>query len=1752
MKQLTEYIYKQIINNIRLSNEKNVIRVEGFDDIDLYCSLCEKIETYCKENNIDLIAKLALNKYNQLSPGSLKSSEKMKLSKWVDFEDHMTSYRNIVPENDQNLLILMLGTDMVADKGGLNDFYAITPHSVDRNIGKNYMALMGEKLCSVFDQDQIGVVVNTFFGELFSKVPQNLSKVSAIMDRWEDGVSTIHDVICELYRELPAWQIPVIIDYAENLSPAKMAKQTNSIIKNAYDFIQGKTYKKVSKSTLAGIKKKFDKYREESGKYVSSFPQGQEMTTFDELEQVVLSYVSGDHSEQLHKKILNTDFSIIESVLKIKTKKGIEPPDKETRATGSPLIAICGAMMDFLYENHADIEKINVHFTLSNMAGLPSGVLDKEELASQIIEKWRQICAFAGGIMEFICDEVWPTNSGKPLEIEYEPQGFFDPAEAQKLYDDGSIVKGNGGKHRIHFQIEAEIEGKKNSKKYCWYIDPLEDWMMAFNDFSIMPDEESSYIPFGLLKEINGAFLIKDEEGFAYWYDHQEKSFISDNNGIVKKLQNKMGDLSREEQYEIVEFYELGKKFSNLRRAILEHGFYSTIKTKTAELIDSYIKLANRVAFSSVYTNKTQRLVQLFMNAFSICASVDPLYNTGYEKQYITPPYHPTMLEKISDQMIFIRTGLKEWAQRTLYSQSPRKRIDELVSLTAVHNATDAYFKSATELESYNQSFGYYILYGDIVKNSGFVSAFEIQRQETVFDDDFDDSEMKIITRESEVLLHVLNDYTETYPQGKEHFNVVFINPSNLQYVVSALYQYVLNLQGLYKEDTFVTIQMTIITRNEMYGARMYLSYWINHVFSADDNLDMKVYLKVYQNEREIPRLIPSSTDLAFYFDALDTEHQAVYSFMPGVNTDQEQMIQCRFPMVFKPSVAVKGSLQHSIFITQPQFRAATAHTQVLRMYRDHQNYDFTAELVQVSNLNPDRGNIIKLIQDKVVWLACIDSAMDKNTVRKLYADETGIIGFTTGEGSFGQMNIALTCRQAIADDIMKRCARRIHQMFPGWSEKEIKAVAKFCMKKARDMDGVSILRAMNPSDYDVNNFLAYLIADELTLKSEKKLNILIRLDSYRHWFRDQRAGETKIPDFLLLQADLIHDQKLHLEATVIEAKIAGCITMEYEHIPKAKRQVKEGLSVLKEHFNPGNSSVEHRYWLAQLYRAIVFLQSDLDINEEDYRELTLQMNMMVEGDYEIEWHGEIMACEIDNNSSIIESNLEYDGLNIIYKRIGQLAIKNILMNQPLGTNVVFDPDATDQDEQSTFVEEETDDDTLDTAPLEIESEQTEIIDLKNYFQKNDSIGGTVGYTLTKAAEKPDEHSEICQYDEEEHEHAEDPGTTSQTETVKETESKQENNHVDITEARVLIGKDQSNKNIYWEFGHPQLANRHLLITGGSGQGKTYAIQTFLYELSKQNISGIVFDYTDGFLPDKMEPQFTKAMEGKIDHCVAILNRIPINPFKSQMIELSGFNVTKNEPSSQTASRFASIMKHVYKLGEQQYSTLYNVCKEGIDIYGDKMNFKHLENGLKQIDNNYARSILNKMSPLIDQDLFDTENAFDWTTITDRGGKITVIQLTSLDRETQTIITEMLMWDAWYSLTKVGRKDRPFVVVLDEAQNLSFADKSPAQKILQEGRKYGWSAWFATQFLKGALSSDEISRVQQAAEILYFKPANEEVNAVAQMLGDEYISSGSWISRIKHMQKGTCIVQGDRLLANGKFGAVTATMVKVSSFEDRN
>ena len=371
-----------------------------------------------------------------------------------------------------------------------------------------------------------------------------------------------------------------------------------------------------------------------------------------------------------------------------------------------------------------------------------------------------------------------------------------------------------------------------------------------------------------------------------------------------------------------------------------------------------------------------------------------------------------------------------------------------------------------------------------------------------------------------------------------------------------------------------------------------------------------------------------------------------------------------------------------------------------------------------------------------------------------------------------------------------------------------------------------------------------------------------------------------------------------------------------------------------------------------------------------------------------------------------------------------------------------------------------------------------------------------------------------------------------------------------VRDIRVLIGKDKFEHNVFWEFGNKALANRHLLITGTSGQGKTYSIQTMLLELAKSNVSAVIFDYTEGFMVQQLEESFKNYLGEKIEQHIVYSTGVPINPFQRQQVELIPGQLIM-EKESDVAARLADIFAHVYDFGDQQYSAIFEAVYNGLVQYGDGMNMKHFQEELEKIvgQNKTARSVMSKLMPFFRTVEISSNPNFNWGDILYADeAKVNIIQLTMFTQEMKVIITEMMLWDVWYYTKKFGTKDKPFVVVLDEAQNLSHAMKSPSATILTEGRKFGWSAWFATQSL-GVLKSDEIVRLLQASFKLYFKPTDNEIVKIAKQL--DVTGETDWLPEVQKLKKGQCIVVGDKMRQNGTVGPAKPVVTSITSFEER-
>ncbi|WP_444997908.1 DNA phosphorothioation-dependent restriction protein DptH [Aliikangiella sp. IMCC44359] len=370
-----------------------------------------------------------------------------------------------------------------------------------------------------------------------------------------------------------------------------------------------------------------------------------------------------------------------------------------------------------------------------------------------------------------------------------------------------------------------------------------------------------------------------------------------------------------------------------------------------------------------------------------------------------------------------------------------------------------------------------------------------------------------------------------------------------------------------------------------------------------------------------------------------------------------------------------------------------------------------------------------------------------------------------------------------------------------------------------------------------------------------------------------------------------------------------------------------------------------------------------------------------------------------------------------------------------------------------------------------------------------------------------------------------------------------------IESCRVLIGQSlDTSENIYWEYGNKQLANRHLIVFGRSGQGKTYCIQGILMEMAKTQYNSLVIDYTNGFLPNHLEHEFNSTLNPE-SHFLA-QQPMGISPFRKQKQDFGG--VTLEEKGHVVAARIASVFNQVYSsIGEQQLATLINVIEDGVSRHGANYDFSCMLDDLRE-EGKIGEALANKLSPMVKSKLFDNSNSQGWHRIfKDAKSKVNIVQLASLSRDIMQLATEFTLWDLYAFACSYGQKNRPLPIVLDEVQNLDHRLESPLGKMLTEGRKYGFSLILATQTLS-MMAKEEQDRLFQASHKLFFAPAETEIQSYAKLLEQAIPGSNkkAWLEELAKLKKGECISIGLHKDFNGNLEQ-SARTIKVAELKSR-
>ena len=1758
MKYITDRILEIINSSMPDGDGETLILINGFSELNFYSSLAELIYKKFNKDDLRVDIKLAGKKWKELKNSSSTTAiQFMEKHSFVADKESVTYYRN---QHNHSVLILM-GTEDEDDIGGLKNCYTITPETILYELEGNYHRLFESSFTYTISEQDIELI-NDLYKNLFEFTAPDICKLSKFAEQWQNSFDTFDEFIAAFSKNLPDWGLPsMILDPLTRASIENIDK--NNFLRDEYQFINRKLFKSLSKSTFENFENTLNKYDEEGGKYSSCWDgwSGQGFKDYNDYCITLKDYFWGRNIQENKIRLLNADYSIFVDILGRKRKKKVKKEfiDKDISVNGDPLRAFLFSFFKTL-ENTSDwseeISTVEFEFKFAEIVTGYTDIDKDDDKESRLNLLWKNICIHVNGIFNFIGDYDW-TIKGKRFAVVCKNDTFFDIDQVNDNIEQGVVrtVSRTNTLNKIMFSVRCldngnnlishDLEDGEINLEYqfCWSFRNESSWLYDFSDITQQDfvNNDVSYIPIVAFNNIFQTMFVKSNEEF---FDIIEDSKLD----YSFNLMDFINEMSKKSEFEYkLHFENLAEKFTSYIKLVARKGFYkcfdSSFSSVYSEFVSSYNKLAKLLLSKSLPENNLW-LLDCFIHAFNFELNTVFLREEYEPECCIVPPWHPATLQKLCDQKRFILDCVYE-AWKSADGKGKKFNfngmIAELYRTAEIQSSVDLFPAKQDRLFGCLASYGSYSVYGDSeIKHEIKTRVKDLIKKEAIYDEEFSKTELMYMSDDAQMIYDLLNDYVSAMVYARYNLSLVFVNPSDLQPIIAAIYRYIEDLQSD-KSSNFINIRLMILVKPENKGGRNYLAYWMNDYFATDGNCKIRVYLNEWKGVQDLKNLLISNNDIIFNMDLMTVDK---YSFCSYSDQTCDKIEDCRFPIVYRPSlIAQTSSTKRKIELSQPQFSASFNHTQIVhfRKYYEEAPKEKTYLAIKESSFK-DAQQYIDLFHENAYWVVCIDKVMDgallrvKKTNNKDYA----IIGFSTGKGVYGQYNITITARNSILETVQNKLKSRLNRLFK-WNETLTSSAVDSVMNEYCSLDGVSLFSAINPADYNINEFMAYVLTSmrEKINDTQSPLSVLIHLDSYKHWFKNEPSkkrdndryfkkheyedsSKTR-PDFLMISVKSF-DDVLHLEARVMECKISS-VSNSHGHKEKAVRQVLHGLDQLQSLFNPDSSSKERRYWYAQLYRALAFAQVSFSNNSDEFEKLSKKLRSILSGNFTIEWKGEVLGYWFDMPGLKEIVDLQ-EGVSIF--NIPQLKIQEILSGEQRTDFVLIKPESID-------------------SPCELNDSLEDSVSIFDATERDDNSLLAVADTLTVAG------TQVLPSHLNSSSHLDSALSSENSSSDHNNSSSNANNQNDsspdfpnLSDTRILIGS-RANTPLFWEFGNPQLANRHLLITGTSGQGKTYCIQTLLYELSKSGVSAVAFDYTEGFRENQLDPFFRNKMSGKLEQHVIYVDGMSINPFKRHEVESCG--IVMPEKYSDIAGRIKETFVHVYEFGSQQANDIYEACKSGLNKYGDAMNMKHFQDELYNLDTKTSKTVISKLMPFFDSVEFNSGEV-DWNNIIYSGnGKLTIFQLTNYPRDMQVVITELLLWDLWHFAKSKGNKDLPFVVVLDEAQNLSHKLNSPSGMILTEGRKFGWSAWYATQSLN-VLNSDEITRLMQAAFKLYFKPADNEIIAMSKQLNPS--DPSEWRGALTSLKKGQCIVTGSRTQSNGRFESGRPLTVTVSSFEERS
>lgn len=1675
---------------------------------------------------------------------------------WCDDQNAMTWHRHQQSAaTGPRAAVLLIGTDLITDASSLEDFHHCNLRTIwEDELKRTFEPWVQQALRDAavgFDED----TAEHFDWVLKPLVDRGLADVLQISTllqeaNWREAQDG-RDAERILLDSLGRFGLPRLSGFRFTSAKALGGYLDHALAFFSYDAFIDPTQRKKKRQTI-------DKFQEDNPAGEMFDPeQRPNYASDEEFLDDLRQYIDSDDQES-RQRLFDCDFvTIHDKVLKYKPPKPEDGPDpdedkKETvrKLSGAPVEMALNALWLTLGEFKRTAEKngilahaslVQIKIESSRYKHSCEGDSPEDRQANGL----RELSRLLGGVDAFLTRWIDTTgfrSDNRPVKI-----------QSRLLRDDLSCPSARTAEPQLEFSITVSADGipRPIVKRFAWRLPEIHpyrvaDALMHWAAKSVA--QAPSYcLPVYHVPYYEELLLARDDEETRRVLQQcvQDESDGLDNLLRARDLDNADPLLPR--------VRNLASVYDHFLQRAKQHGLHMA-------LLENWQDLRKACeAAGGGYLNDpacgTTQLAPFLFRAFLIIqrrsqAEADRWMWSDHEPSCVVTVLHPALLEMLRAQIDYLLAAFSHLAAQELCAPKPRAFREMLwqgfVDLAAIQMPISGLLKDPSRnLDTNVRGEGLIHRVGSTSVSDAPLTTRLLLRYDAFDDEDISDSELFRPSRESLLIGRILRDYRQLHPHAEDGLSVAIYQNDDIQPVVAAVDEYLRTVCSDRADDARAyAMSVTVFTESsDDASVSRWVAQWKDRWEAAEGQASLSHYRKTRlslshrivspaRNYHQFVELIHNGleVDIALLHGFIRAGSQG--NDFEEVGAYDVTTKTLKFPILEKSFCASKDPalhLQRARVLSNRQFVLTTGHAEIMARFKRRGTPQNTHHVVLgYGDYTPWQG-VIDALHRRAEWVVCIDPNIDERLIAEKGRDtqeRREIIGFGSGVGPHGEANYTISTEHFQLGDVLHKLAAAIQELYFGWDQETYQTVAHSVLKESQRLSGLSLVRATGVGEY-IRDFMAYALIRKLVRAGDGVLcDQLVSLDAYRHWFD---SAEVQLrPDLLWMVARVDDDGRLRLDLRLIECKLAK---VSEAHLDKAREQLENGLLHLPQVFKPRAAGTaaegqrpDQRYWWLQLHRLIA---SKAEVTKQDGCRVLTALERLAEGDFHVTWSAAAVTFWTDDKSDDLKQvttwpcAVEDRELRIAVLSAGSEFVRSLCAGGGAGTLPWSESCLAFSAAQSPVrpapEDEAAEDDELgseDPGEVGLPIPETE-------------IGPAPSQGAPDAGDEPEAGKTLL------------PATVAKV------------------PERILLGiATPGQREVYWEFGHKDLSNRHLLIFGSSGTGKTYTIQCLLSELGRNGQNSLIVDYTNGFFDNQLEPEFKRQLAPR-QHIVR-KQPLAINPFRQQVDMIGGDAFPESE--SVTAQRVSGVFSGVYNFGDQQFSALYQAIKNGLEQAGGRgMTLVDLVPRLEKLaedggtQGQVAGSVISKLLPFLDQNPFGTEEPGSWERLfTDPKHRCHVIQLAGFMKDASRLVTEFSLIDLYWFYRASGTQARPRVVVLDEVQNLDHREDSPLAQLLREGRKFGFSLILATQIMSN-LEKDERDRLFLAGHKLFFRPAETEMKTYAEIAAvSAEQKPDAWMKKLAGLKKGECYSLGPSLNeATGKL-EVKPFKIQITSLGDRS